>query len=335
MMAADVIISTNRPWTPDVRRQIEERLAPAPVQARTEAVETATMVRAERAKRGQDGGVARRPAGISRSTARSSWKADSAYSHDLLRDRGAIARPELLAQLGIKQGDAILIGGQPFTIRAVLSKEPGRRAGAFTLGSRVFVDYDDLQRSGLLAFGSRASYQILLRVEPSGVEPLTAHAAPRVRRPVRQRVVVPIDRRQHQRRHGAGGELPEPRRLRHRRARRDRRVERHARVRQAEDPQHRDPQVRRSDDPAGARHLRAQVLHARADRQRARRRARRSRAARDSGVDDRGVRRAGAGAHRVGGAAGACRRSSGVAAVLAGAAARSAASQAAAAAARW
>ena len=58
-------------------------------------------------------------------------------------------------------------------MRAVLSKEPGRRTGAFTFGSRVFVDYADLQRSGLLAFGSRASYQILLRVEPSGVQALT------------------------------------------------------------------------------------------------------------------------------------------------------------------
>ena len=35
-----------------------------------------------------------------------------------------------LAQLGIQQGDVILIGGQPFTIRGVLLKEPGRQAGA-------------------------------------------------------------------------------------------------------------------------------------------------------------------------------------------------------------
>ena len=172
MLAADVIVSTNRPWNPDVRRQIEERLAQAAVQARTEAVETATMVRAE-----------------GRSVARMvelravqpgfpfygeiELEGGQQYSHDLLRDRGAIARPELLAQLGVKQGDAILIGGQPFTVRAVLSKEPGRRTGAFTFGSRVFVDYDDLQRSGLLAFGSRASYQVLLRVESSDVESLT------------------------------------------------------------------------------------------------------------------------------------------------------------------
>ena len=172
MLAADVIVSTNRPWAPDVRRQIEERMALAPVQARTEAVETATMVRAE----GRN--VARM---VELRAVQPGFpfygeielEGGQRYSHDLLRDRGAIARPELLAQLGVKQGDAILIGGQPFTVRAVLSKEPGRRTGAFTFGSRVFVDYDDLQRSGLLALGSRASYQILLRVAPSGVESLT------------------------------------------------------------------------------------------------------------------------------------------------------------------
>ena len=172
MLAADVIVSTNRPWAPDVRRQIEERLALAPVQARTEAVETATMVRAD----GRN--VARM---VELRAVQPGFpfygeielEGGQRYSHDLLRDRGAIARPELLAQLGVKQGDAILIGGQPFTVRAVLSKEPGRRTGAFTFGSRVFVDYDDLQRSGLLALGSRANYQILLRVESSGVESLT------------------------------------------------------------------------------------------------------------------------------------------------------------------
>src|SRR5687768_15875566 len=46
MMAADVMIATNRPWTPDVTQRIEQRLATAPVLERTEAIETATMVRA-------------------------------------------------------------------------------------------------------------------------------------------------------------------------------------------------------------------------------------------------------------------------------------------------
>ena len=172
MMASDVIVSTNRPWTSDVRRRLDERLSAPAVLARTEAIETATMVRSVK------GGVARMVELRAVQTefpfyGRVELEDGRAYAHDLLRNRGAIARPELLAQLGIREGDAILIGGQPFTIRAVLSKEPGRRTGAFTLGSRVFVDYADLQRSGLLAFGSRASYQLLLRVEESAVESLT------------------------------------------------------------------------------------------------------------------------------------------------------------------
>ncbi len=171
LIASDVIISTNRPWSADVRRRIDERLAEAPVTARTEAIETATMVRAV------SGSVAKMVElrGVQRQFpfyGRIELEEGLTYSHELLRNRGAIARPELLAQLGISRGDLLLIGGQPFAVRALLSKEPGRRTGAFTLGSRVFVDYDDLQKSGLLAFGSRASYQLLLRVEETAVESL-------------------------------------------------------------------------------------------------------------------------------------------------------------------
>ena len=68
------------------------------------------------------------------------------------------------------------------------------------------------------------------------------------------------------------GELPEPRRVRDRRARRHRRLERHARGRAAEDPERRDPQVPRRDVGAGARDLRAAGAVARRRRQPARRR---------------------------------------------------------------
>ena len=46
MMASDIMMSTNRGWTPELRGLIDDRLAAAPVLDRTEAVETATMVRA-------------------------------------------------------------------------------------------------------------------------------------------------------------------------------------------------------------------------------------------------------------------------------------------------
>ena len=173
MMAADVSIGTNRSWTPEVTAIIERDLAAAPVLGRTEVIETATMVRPAAGN------------AVARMVELRAVKPDfpfygqielqggTPYSHELLRGRGAIARPELLAQLGIQPGDEILIGGQPFTIRGVLMKEPGRRAGAFSLGSRVFVDYDDLQQTGLLTFGSRARREILLRVDDAGIDALT------------------------------------------------------------------------------------------------------------------------------------------------------------------
>ena len=86
------------------------------------------------------------------------------YSHELLRNHGVLVRPELLAQLNLRVGDDLLIGTQTFQIRGVIQSEPGRNLGAFSLGSRVFIDLADLPSTGLLSFGSRASYQLLLQV---------------------------------------------------------------------------------------------------------------------------------------------------------------------------
>jgi putative ABC transport system permease protein len=96
------------------------------------------------------------------------------YSHALLANHGALVGPEILVQLGVAVGDRLLIGGQPFTIRGVIEKEPGRRVGAFSFGARVIIDLADLRSTALLGFGSRAGYQILLKVEPDGVSGLTS-----------------------------------------------------------------------------------------------------------------------------------------------------------------
>jgi putative ABC transport system permease protein len=89
------------------------------------------------------------------------------FDHSLFENFGLLARPELLAQLGLSVGDGLLIGKHQFTIRGVIEAEPGRRIGAFSLGPRVFISYDDLGKTGLLSYGSRASYQRLVKV-PDG-----------------------------------------------------------------------------------------------------------------------------------------------------------------------
>jgi putative ABC transport system permease protein len=171
IVSADVLISTNRPWVPAVRSRIDNQLAASAVTERLESVETATMVRPE------SGAVAKMVElkGVQPGFpmyGRIVLADGLTYSHDLLRDRGALVRPDLLVQLGIQRGDRIIVGGQPFTVRGVIVQEPGRRVGAFSFGSRVLIDYDALQATGLLAFGSRASYQIQLRVREDAVAPL-------------------------------------------------------------------------------------------------------------------------------------------------------------------
>jgi putative ABC transport system permease protein len=172
LIASDVIVQTSRPWTPELLADVRARLDRPSVLLRTESIETATMVRAE-----SGAAVARVVELRGVEAAYPIYGAlllqGGTYSHDLLRGFGVLVRPELLVQLGVAVGDRVLIGGRPFTIRGVIEREPGGRVGGFSLGSRVLVDLADLRQIGLLGFGSRANYQILLKVSERDVEPLT------------------------------------------------------------------------------------------------------------------------------------------------------------------
>ena len=187
LIAGDVAIGTNRQWTPEIRAELEQRFAAAPIVARQETIDVATMVRPPE---GKGAAVARMVElrGVQPGFpfyGKVLLQDGREFSHAMLAGHGALVRPELLSQLGIAVGDALLVGGVPFTIRGVISQEPGRRVGAFSFGSRVMVDLDDLRQTGLLAFGSRANYQILLKMEESGVSSLVAD----VRRDFRTRFV--------------------------------------------------------------------------------------------------------------------------------------------------
>jgi putative ABC transport system permease protein len=173
LIAADVLISTNREWTDEARAAIDRRLAEFGATARTETVETPTMIR---------------PADPARTTARMSelraveapfplygtltLQGGQTYSHDLLRNHGVLVRPELLTALDVRVGDQLTIGRTAFTIRGVIDQEPGRRVGDFSLGPRVLIDYADLDDTGLLTFGSRARRVLLVRVPDDRIEPL-------------------------------------------------------------------------------------------------------------------------------------------------------------------
>jgi putative ABC transport system permease protein len=182
LAAADVTLSTSRPWDEKTRAIIEKRLAGVPVTARTEGLELSTMVRPADpgrpiAKLAEVRGV--QPGFPLYGTVE--LQDGRRYSHALLANHGALVRPELLVQLESRVGDDILIGSSRFTIRGVLVSEPGRQVAGFSFGPRILVDAADLESSGLLGFGSRVSRDIQLKLP----EPLVGQVAEALRSDLR------------------------------------------------------------------------------------------------------------------------------------------------------
>ena len=164
LIAADALITSNQALKPEVIAKIDERVKAAGGHS-TRSVELATMARAADRADSRARMVELRAVESEFPYYGSLKLADGvAYDHALLRDFGVLVRPELLAQLSVSVGDAVTIGSRRFTIRGVIESEPGRRLGAFSIGPRVFVDLSDLEKTGLMAFGSRVTSQRLLKV---------------------------------------------------------------------------------------------------------------------------------------------------------------------------
>jgi putative ABC transport system permease protein len=173
LVGADVVISTNREWPVEARQKIEGHLAAAGAFARTETTETPTMVRPA------DGSAPIAKMAELRAVQAAyplygaiSLQNGQVYSHALLEHHGALVRPELLTALQIKAGDRIAVGVTTFTIRGVIAREPGGGPGGFSLGPRIYIDYDDLPSTGLLGFGSRGQRLMFVRVPDERVESL-------------------------------------------------------------------------------------------------------------------------------------------------------------------
>ena len=84
----------------------------------------------------------------------------------LLDGDGTVVHRELLERLGLAVGDRLVVGTAPFTIRGVVETEPDRAASLVRLGPRVFLSPQSLERTGLLAFGSRIRYRVLVGLPP-------------------------------------------------------------------------------------------------------------------------------------------------------------------------
>jgi len=75
---------------------------------------------------------------------------------------------DLLLRLNVKSGDSLRIGGQEFRIAGVVASEPDRMTGTLNVGPRVLITREGLDRTGLIALGSRASERFLFKLPASG-----------------------------------------------------------------------------------------------------------------------------------------------------------------------
>src|SRR5439155_17365294 len=165
-------VSTNASWTPEARETLDRRFHEFGAQEWSESVETPTM------SRPADGRPLARMVEL-RAVQKAfpfygtvALEGGQTYSHTLLQNHGALVRPELLTALGVNIGDRLSIGQAVFDVRGVVTTEPGRRVGGFSLGPRVLIDYDDLASTGLLTVGSRARRGLLVRVPEDRIQAL-------------------------------------------------------------------------------------------------------------------------------------------------------------------
>ena len=85
----------------------------------------------------------------------------------LLGPDGVVVARGLLPRLDLALGDALMVGGEPFTIRGLVVAEPDRIGGSLSIGPRVFVSRAGMRRTPLDGFGSQVDYKLLIAL-PAG-----------------------------------------------------------------------------------------------------------------------------------------------------------------------
>ena len=186
LVGADIVIQSQRPWTDELRARIEGLLNGQGVVGRSDLVDTQTMAVPVD---GQGGSGVRlvEVRGIERAYpfyGTPELAGGQPYSHALVENHGVLVQPELLTVLNVKVGDEIKLAGQAFTIRGVITRDRVQRSGGIQFGPRVYVDLADLRQTPLLGFGSRASYQLLLRVDEASITRLTQELRREFRRDI-------------------------------------------------------------------------------------------------------------------------------------------------------
>jgi putative ABC transport system permease protein len=94
-----------------------------------------------------------------------------------LEGDSAVVADEFLIRLNAQVGQTLRLGGRTFKIAAVLKQEPDRMTAGAGMGPRVIISQAALNRTGLVAPGSRASQRLLMKLPEKSSSGLKAGAA--------------------------------------------------------------------------------------------------------------------------------------------------------------
>ena len=98
----------------------------------------------------------------------------------LQRERTVLLTREAARALEVEAGETLTIGQADYRVSFFLERDPAAEFSAIDLAPKLFLGLPQVRESGLIRFGSRVSYQTLIRL-PSNCFPLfsTKKAPPR------------------------------------------------------------------------------------------------------------------------------------------------------------
>ncbi len=173
LMTGDVRVDTDRPWNEETIQAIAKTAAPPAILARTETIESVTMLRpADPAKPGP---IMIELKGIEKGfplVGEFNLDDGKPFEYSLIENSGAVVSAGLLDRLDLQVGDGVKIGAAAFQIRGAFKQEPGA-GGGFRLGPRVIIERSALEKAGLTGFGSRARRKILFTTAEDRMAKLT------------------------------------------------------------------------------------------------------------------------------------------------------------------
>lgn len=164
LLGADLSLASRRPFTDRIEQELDSLRARGVAIGRTTSFASMAVVqRTEGTRLVQVRAITREVPffGEIRTQPAGAWM-------QLHEGQHALVDESLLIALGARVGDSLGIGFSQFEITGILENVPGDVGVAAALGPRVYISEQHLFATGLLGFGSRAEYEVLLRL-PQGM----------------------------------------------------------------------------------------------------------------------------------------------------------------------